>query len=77
MGVEGVEYLGEVLVEVFAVPSRTEEEPRIVQRFPLGGDRGMWTCSCPASLNPDYKHRCYHIDRAKEKRALRWAPELT
>ncbi len=69
----GVEYLGETTVEVFTVPSRTQPEPRIVLRIPLPGDKAIWICSCPAKLNPDFNHDCYHIRQATRERKRGWA----
>lgn len=66
-------YLGETTVEVFTVPSRTQPEPRIVLRIPLPGDKAIWICSCPAKLNPDFNHDCFHIRQATRERKRGWA----
>lgn len=74
MGSGGVTtYIGETTCEVYSVPSRTQPDPRVVLRFPLPGDKATWVCSCPAKLNPEFNHDCYHIREAQRERKKGWA----
>ncbi len=74
MGSRGeTEYIGETTCEVYSVPSRTQPNPRVVLCILLPDGRLLWICSCPAKLNPDFNHDCFHIREATRERKRGWA----
>jgi hypothetical protein len=74
MGSGGVTaYVGETTCEVYSVPSRTQPDPRVVLCILLPDDKATWICSCPAKLNPDFNHDCFHIRAAQRERQRGWA----
>lgn len=61
----GVEYVGEIVAELYSAPSHSRVEPWPVLRLPLPGGKAMWICPCPA------RTKCHHVEESEEEREKR------